>query len=118
MGSDEVLDLLTHLVDKSLVAVEAETEEGRYHLPETIRQYARDKLYESGEAEQVRDRHLDFFLGFAETAEPKLRSAEQLAWLDRLEAEHDNLRTALGWSLESGKSESALRLAGSLYYFW
>jgi predicted ATPase/transcriptional regulator with XRE-family HTH domain len=115
---DDVLDLLTHLVDKSLVAVEAEAEEARYRLPETIRQYARDKLLASGESLQARDRHLEFFLHFAERAEPKLRSAEQLAWLDRLETDHDNLRTALAWSLESGKSESALRLSGALYYFW
>src|SRR6266545_5801751 len=115
---DNVLDLLTHLVDKSLVAVEAEAEEARYRLPETIRQYARDKLFESGEAEQARDRHLDFFLRFAEAAEPKLRGSEQLVWLNRLETEHDNLRTALAWSLESGKSDSALQLAGALGYFW
>jgi predicted ATPase/class 3 adenylate cyclase len=115
---DEVLDLLTHLVDKSLVAVEEETEEARYRLPETIRQYARDKLYELGEAEQVRDRHLEYFLHFAETAEPKLRSAEQIEWLERVEIEHDNLRTALAWSLESGKSDRALELAGALVYFW
>jgi predicted ATPase/transcriptional regulator with XRE-family HTH domain len=116
--SDEVLDLLMHLVDKSLVAVEEETEQGRYRLPETIRQHARDKLYESGEAKQVRDRHLEFFIRFAETAEPKLRSAEQLRWLESLEAEYDNLRTALAWSLESGESDRALQLAGMLYYFW
>jgi predicted ATPase/class 3 adenylate cyclase len=116
--SGEVLDLLSHLVDKSLVAVEEETEEGHYRLPETIRQYARDKLFESGESEQVRDHHLEFFLRFAEAAEPKLRSAEQLIWLDRLETEHDNLRTALGWSLESNKSDRALQLAGALSYFW
>ena len=118
-GLDEdVLDLLTHLVDKSLVAVEEERGEARYRLPETIRQYARDKLFESGEGKNIRDRHLEFFIRFAETAEPKLRSAEQLVWLDRLETEHDNLRTALAWSLESDYSESALRLSGALFYFW
>ena len=117
LGND-VLDLLTHLVDKSLVAVEEETEEARYRLPETIRQYARDKLYESGEAEKIRDHHLEFFLRFAEEAEPKLRSAEQLEWLDRLQTEHDNLRTALAWSLESSKGDLALQLAGTLYDFW
>jgi predicted ATPase/DNA-binding XRE family transcriptional regulator len=115
---DEVLDLLTHLVDKSLVVVEQETEAARYRLPETIRQYARDKLYEAGEAEKIRDRHLELFIQFAEIAEPKLRSAEQIEWLERVETEHDNLRTALAWSLESGNSESALRLAGALGYFW
>ena len=114
----EMLDLLTHLVDKSLVAAEEQAEEARYRLPETIRQHARDKLLESGESEQIRNRHLDFFLRFAEVAEPKLRSAEQLEWLNRVETEHDNLRTALAWSLESGKSKAALELAGALYYFW
>jgi predicted ATPase/DNA-binding SARP family transcriptional activator len=118
--SDEVLDLLAHLADKSLVVVEEQVEavEGRYRLLETIRQYAREKLLASGEAEQARDRHLDFFLRFAETAEPKLRSAEQIEWLERVETEHDNLRTALAWALESGKSDRALELAGALGYFW
>jgi len=117
---EEVLDTLAHLADKSLVVVEEPIEavEGRYRLLETIRQYARDKLFESDEAEQVRDRHLDFFISFAEQAEPKLRSAEQLEWLERVETEHDNLRTALAWSLESGKSDRALRLAGTLSWFW
>ncbi len=116
----DVLNLLTQLVNKSLVMVDADAQaEGtRYRLPETIRQYARDKLLESGEAEQVRDRHLDFFLRLAETAEPKLRSGEQLVWLERVETEHDNMRTALAWSLESRKGDHALQLAGTLYYFW
>jgi predicted ATPase len=115
---DEVLDLLAHLVDKSLVAVEVEAEEGRYRLLETIRQYARDKLLVSGEAESVRNRHLEFFVSFAEEAEPKLRSPEQLEWLDRVETEHDNLRVALAWSLESGEVTAGLRLAGALWLFW
>jgi predicted ATPase/DNA-binding XRE family transcriptional regulator len=116
----DVLNLLTQLVNKSLVMVDAgaRTEGTRYRLPETIRQYARDKLLDAGEAEQVRDRHLAFFLQFAETAEPKLRGSEQLEWLERVETDHDNLRTALSWSLESGKSERALELAGALGYFW
>ncbi len=66
----------------------------------------------------MRDHHLDFFLRFAEGAEPKLRGAAQLEWLERVETEHDNLRTALAWSLESGKSDLALQLAGALSYFW
>ena len=114
------LNLLTQLVNKSLVMVDSDAyaEGTRYRLPETIRQYARDKLLESGEAEQARDRHLDFFLGFAERAEPKLRNAEKIEWLERVETEHDNLRAALAWSLESSKSDRALRLAGALAFFW
>jgi predicted ATPase len=114
----DVLNLLTQLVNKSLVMVDEQAEDMRYHLPETVRQYAREKLLEAGEAEQARNRHLDFFLRFAEEAEPRLRSAEQLAWLQRVEAEHDNVRTALAWSLESDQSDRALQLAGALGYFW
>ncbi len=114
----DVLKQLTLLVNKSLVMVEEHAEGRRYRLPETIRQYARDTLFEAGEAEQSRDRHVAYFIRVAEAAEPKLRGAEQLAWLDRVETEHDNMRTALAWSLESGKSEGTLRLAGALAYFW
>jgi predicted ATPase/DNA-binding SARP family transcriptional activator len=114
----DVLKQLTLLVNKSLVMVDEHAEGTRYRLPETIRQYARDTLFEAGEAEQIRDRHVVFFIRLAEAAEPKLRGAEQLAWLDRVETEHDNMRTALAWSLESGKSEGTLRLAGALAYFW
>jgi tetratricopeptide (TPR) repeat protein len=100
------------------VMVDEQAEGARYRLLETIRQYAQEKLFESHEAELVRDRHLDFFIHFAEAAEPKLRGAEQLEWLERVETEHGNLRTALRWSLESGKSEAALRLANAAYWFW
>jgi predicted ATPase/class 3 adenylate cyclase len=118
--AEGTLETIARLADKSMVVVERplETAEGRYRLLETIRQYARDKLLASAESEQVRDRHLEYFLHFAEAIEPKLRGAEQLVWLSRVETEHDNLRTALAWSLESGKSGSALRLAGALSYFW
>jgi predicted ATPase/class 3 adenylate cyclase len=116
----EVLETLAHLVDKSLVDVAepVDTAEGRYHLLETIRQYARAKLVEAGEAERIRDRHLAYFIHFAEEAEPHLRRAEQLAWMERLEREHGNLRTAPAWALESGKSDQAVELAGALAYFW
>jgi hypothetical protein len=117
---EDVVETLARLADKSLIDVEEPTEaaEGHYHLLETVQQYARDKLLASGEAERVHDRHLEYFIQFAEEAEPHLRRAEQLDWLDRVEREHDNLRTALAWALERGKSKHALRLAGALYYFW
>jgi predicted ATPase/DNA-binding SARP family transcriptional activator len=117
---EEVLDPLVRLVDKSMVVVDEplEAAEGRYRLLETIRQYAREKLLEAGEAEAVRERHLEYFLRFAETAEPKVRGAEQVAWLEHVESEHDNLRTALAWSLERDQSDRALQLAGALWYFW
>jgi predicted ATPase len=114
----EILDLLLRLVDKSLVLAEAEGSEARYRMLETIRQYALDKLLESGEAENTRARHLKFFLGFAERVEPKLRGPEQLYWLDQIEMEHDNLRTALEWSLGGHDAEAGLRMAGALPRFW
>jgi predicted ATPase/class 3 adenylate cyclase len=116
----EVLETLAHLVDKSLVDVAQPVDiaEGRYHLLETIRQYAQTKLQESGAAERIRDRHLAYFIHLAEEAEPHLRRAEQLAWLQRLEREHDNLRAALAWALESDMSDQELQLAGALSYYW
>jgi predicted ATPase len=117
---EEVLDPLVRLADKSMVVVDEPLEAavGRYRLLETIRQYAREKLLEAGEAEAVRERHLEYFLRFAEEAEPRLRGAEQLVWLERVESEHDNLRTALAWALERGKRDRPLELAGALSYFW
>src|SRR5438067_1748320 len=111
----EVLDLLTGLVEKSLVLYEEQGGEGRYRLLETVRQYGRDRLAESAEAEAVRDGHLDFFLALAEEAESKLWS--EVAWLDRLEQEHDNLRAALEWSAGSN-GEAGLRLSRALHWFW
>src|SRR5262249_22304197 len=113
-----VLDVLASLVDKSLVAAEEQGREERYRLLETIRQYAPEKLFASGEAERLRDRHLEFFLAMAEAAEPKLKGRAQHEWLERLEMEHDNLRAALDWGLSSGQAEAGLRMAGALSWFW
>jgi predicted ATPase/DNA-binding SARP family transcriptional activator len=116
-----MLNLLSHLVDKSLVAVDFEHDnEPRYFLLETIRQYAREKLSESGEANSIRDRHLAYFLVLAVRAEPEVHGAEQLLWFDRLEAELDNFRTALEWSLEGGERDAqlGLKMASSLWWFW
>jgi len=116
--SAPVLDLLARLADKSLVIVEPRDDETRYRLMETIRQYARDRLLESGEVETIRDRHLDFFVAFAENIEPKLMGAEQFAWLDRLDLEHDNLRAAIDWSQSPGRAQKGLRLVGALRSYW
>ncbi|SRR5579884_626936 len=115
----EVLDLLTSLVDKSLVVYEGPEPSTRYRLLETIRQYARDRLYEAGDGALYRDRHRDWFLSLAEQAEPQLQGPEQALWLERLETEHDNLRAALEWSLAAdGSAEAGLRLVGALWRFW
>jgi predicted ATPase/class 3 adenylate cyclase len=114
----DALDGVSSLLDKSLLRQEEGPEgELRFVMLETIHEYAREKLQASGEAEQVRSVHAQYFLSLAEEAEPELSGAEQLAYLERLESEHDNMRAALSWSLES-EPESALRLAVALARFW
>jgi non-specific serine/threonine protein kinase len=113
----DFLDLLSALVDKSLVVAEDAGAHERYRLLETIRQYAGDRLFEAGEVGPVRDRHRDWYAGLAACAETELNGPGQAEWLGRLESEHDNLRAALAWSLESDP-KSGLRLAASLGGFW
>jgi predicted ATPase/DNA-binding CsgD family transcriptional regulator len=117
-GGDDVLVPLGRLVDKSLVLADQGDGQARYRLLETIRQYARDRLREAGEAAACRDRHLDHFLALAEEAEPELYLPDQDAWLARLEAEHDNLRAALDWGLSSPDPERGRRLAAALPRLW
>ena len=105
-------------MDKSLVVVEDQGEEARYRLLETVRQYGREKLEESGEAERVRRRHANYYLALAEEAERGLSGSDQAPWLARLETEHDNLRAALRWSLGGGEAELGLGLAAALWSFW
>ena len=114
----EVLDRLTSLSDKSLVVAEQQEGHSRYRLLETVRQYAQERLVESGGGAAIRERHRDYFLALAEEAEPKLSDAEQAEWLQRLDSEHENLRAALGWSLEAAQFMSGLRLCGALQQFW
>jgi tetratricopeptide (TPR) repeat protein len=83
-----------------------------------VRQYALEKLEESGEAREVRLRHVTFYLVLAEEAEPRIKGHDQVEWLDRLEAENDNLRAAIGWSLESGDTRTAARFGWALGMYW
>ena len=114
----DIVELLGRLVDKSLCLIDGEGSDPRYRLLETIRQYGFEKLAETSEGQVVRARHRDFYLGFAEDAEPRLQGPEQVAWLQRLEADHDNLRAALRWSLDCDETEAALRLGSALSLFW
>lgn len=115
----DVLNLLSRLVERSLVIAEARNSAVRYRLLETVRQYAHEKLLKSGEEESVRERHRDWHLELAEQADSKLQSGADLAtWLDQLELEHDNLREALAWSLDGGGTGEGVRLAGALGRFW
>src|SRR5205085_8164307 len=96
----EVLDLLTRLVEKSLVVYEEDEQgNGRYRLLETVRQYARERLMESGEGEPLRDRHRDYFLELAESFAREFLGPHESDWLNRLAEEHDNLRAVLDWCL-------------------
>ena len=116
----EILDLLTHLVDKSLVVPDEQAEEPRYRMLETIRQYARERLLDAvgeQESERLRDQHLAYFQELAERAEAPLDTAQRVKWIPRLEAEHDNLRAALNWACER-ELEAARLLAGRLAAFW
>ena len=115
----DVLDLLSRLVERSLVTTQATGDGGvRFGMLEPIRQYAQERLEKSGEAAAVRHRHGQFFLALAEEADPELIGPRQELWLERLEREHDNLRAALRWLLDEKEAELALRLEGALWMFW
>lgn len=132
-----VLDMLSELVERSLVVAEAGDEEAvRYRMLQLIHQYALEKLKESGESEGLRSRHARYYLalaekGDAEDADPGVRKPRPAAWLRQMEAEHANIRTALSWSLdgdtgqpdghfesEGDRAELGLRLATALFWFW
>ena len=116
---EEILDLITRLVDKSLVIAETLGGEVRYRTPETIRQYGQDRLLASGEATEVRTQHRTCYLDLAERAEARIRGPEEIMWLNRLELEHDNLRAALGLSTtEEEDAEIRLRLGAALWVLW
>jgi non-specific serine/threonine protein kinase len=122
----DVLSLLAHLVDKSLVIVDAErqpTGEVRYRLLETLRQYSRERLCEAGEEETIQERHAQFFLAVVDAADAALNGPDELRTLMRLEAEHDNLREVLRWCQEPHTDPDVrvnlgLQLVAVLWKFW
>ncbi|HYL40512.1 MAG TPA: hypothetical protein VET90_04320, partial [Candidatus Binatus sp.] len=118
-GADpvELIDGLTRLVDRSLVIVDRGQATTRYHMLETIRQYAREQLAKSDEATTIADRHFATFKALAETAEPELRGPAMGDWLDRLDAEVDNLGAAMEWGLEASP-DAAVHMAAALMAYW
>jgi predicted ATPase len=107
------------LLDKSLLRRDSTTAgEPRLSMLETIREFALEQLEGSGEAADLSERHAQYFMELAEEAEPKLHGPEQVVWLDRLEADHDNLRAALSWSqADPNRAEIGLRIASALVWF-
>jgi predicted ATPase/DNA-binding SARP family transcriptional activator len=115
-GGSDVLDLLSGLVDRSLVVAEG----GRFRMLETIRAYAAARLAEAGEDEAMGERHAHYYTGLAETAEPALRAREQAVWLRRLRTDDTNFHGALSWARDRAASDPdrALRLAAALGWYW
>ncbi|MBA2714003.1 MAG: hypothetical protein H0U55_10700 [Rubrobacteraceae bacterium] len=120
IGQSKVLELLSGLVEKSLVIAELTAESGgvRYRLLDSIRQYALEKLQQSGEVEDVKLAHAEYFLALAEEAESELIGPREAEWFERLEVELDNFRAALSWAQGCREDGLGLRLAGSLMTFW
>jgi tetratricopeptide (TPR) repeat protein len=109
------LSLLRSLIDKALLVHAAPD---RYDLHPLVQQYAHEQLVAANEHEQTYDRYAAWYLALAQEAAPQLQGADQRAWLDRLEAEHDNLRMAMCWLLDSGGTEQMARLSSALMSFW
>jgi tetratricopeptide (TPR) repeat protein len=115
----DIVDGVESLLSNSLLRTERMAgDEPRFGMLETIREYALERLAESAEGDVVRRRHADFYLALAEEAEPGLRGPQQLSWLERVDAERDNLRASLAWSTESGETDVGLRTGAALWRFW
>ena len=114
---DDILDLLTALVDKSLLVLDRNGAP-RYRLLETIRAYGLERLAEAGETDLVHRAHTEYFLELAEAAEPHLRTADQLIWLERLDAEYENMHAALRDAIDTGDAATAVRFVGALGSYW
>lgn len=112
------LDLLTSLVDKSLVVVEEREQETRYKLLETIRDYAHEKLRLAEEEPAARDAHLGWLVDLLQHGEPQLRTEQQRRWYARYEAERENIRAALGWAIKRQDKQQGVRLIASLWFYW
>ena len=116
--AEEIIDTLGSLVDASLVRDAERADRPRFSLLETIRGYARERLRESGQWKEAHDRHAAHFLKLAESAGAGLEGPSQVAWLDRLEAEHDNLGAAISWLLDQDQPGQALQLGGLTWQYW
>lgn len=114
----DVLNVLSDLIDKSLVVMDGSTGEARYRFLETTRQYALEKLHDSKQNEILRNQHLTYFLDLAEQGNSEISGQYQAEVIDRLDAELDNFRAALDWSVLNQYTESALKMLGALGWAW
>jgi tetratricopeptide (TPR) repeat protein len=118
LGDREVVDALDQLADQSLLRRLPDFDEPRFLMLQTIREFAGERLEEGGEGAMIRDRHLEAFLALAQTAQEHLFGPQRKAWLDRLDADHDNFRVALEWCVAQGDALRAMRLGASLWRYW
>jgi predicted ATPase/DNA-binding SARP family transcriptional activator len=114
----DIVDILGHLVDKSLVSVIDRDDATRYRLLQTMVDYGHERLGEADEADATRDRHLRWMVEFAATAEPGLRGRDQPRWIRRLDYELDNARVAMDWAEQQGRADDAVAIAAGLAYGW
>jgi len=117
VGGD-IVDSLDQLADQSLLRRLPDFDEPRFLMLQTIRDFAAERLEESGEAHRIRDRHLEAFIALARQAQPHLFGPRRKEWLDRLEEDHDNFRAALEWAIAAGKAQQAMSLSGLFWRFW
>ena len=115
VDAGDVFDSIASMVDKSMVQ---RIGDDRFGLLETVRQFARERLVEDGDAEEWRRRHAEYFASVADEAHDGTRSARQVEWLDRLDADHDNIKAALDWSMAAGEWQLAARIADGAWWFW
>ena len=119
LDSYDVLDVLSQLIAKSLVVVEQDSgSNARYRLLESMRLYGTERLTDTTHSESISERHASYFMALAEKSSPELISTNQAKWLDRLENDYDNFRTAIIWALDSDHVEIALRTTSALVWFW
>ena len=114
----DTLEALDALVQHSLARRDDGASAPRFRMLQTIREFGLERLAESGEEAETRDRHARFFLALAEEAAPELTGPGQAAWLDRLARDHDNIRGALRWSVEADRAETGLLIAAAIWRFW
>lgn len=120
ISSNDILDLLTHLVDKSLVLAEPADGGTRFGMLETIRQYAHQKLQASGEEENLNHRHIDFYFQLVKESQKGLTGPDPSTWLKRLDSDKDNLYAALTWGIQEadGNGDVVQEMSGGLWMWW